>query len=124
MTWQTAFAILEALLTIGSLILGVATVWVTIASAVRTFVLPRAQNAFLTRLVFISMFRMFDLYMNWRKIYTYERRDRILAYFAPVSLLILPVVWVIYIILGYMFIYWSMGVRPWEQALTVSGSSS
>ena len=29
----------------------------------------------------------------------------------------------IYITLGYMFIYWSMGIRPWEQALTVSGSS-
>jgi hypothetical protein len=123
MNWQTIFAIAELVVSVGSFLLGVATVFVTIASAVRTFVVPRPQNAFLTRVVFQAMINLFNLYIKWRKINTYEGRDRVLAYFAPVTLLILPVVWVMYMILGYMFIYWGMAVRSWEQALTISGSS-
>lgn len=115
--------VVQLIVTIGCLLLGAVTVWITLASAVRTFVLPRSQNAFLTRAVFANMQRVFNLYMKWRKIYTYEGRDRVLAYFAPVSLLILPVVWVIYIILGYMLIYRGLGVATWEEALTISGSS-
>jgi len=108
MTWPMMVAVVHVVVTAGCFLLGVATVYVTVASAVRTFVVPRAQNAFLTRLVFVNMFRLFDLYMNKRKIFTYEGRDRVLAFFAPVTVLMLPVVWVLYIILGYMFIYWSM----------------
>ncbi|MBZ0299703.1 MAG: hypothetical protein K8J31_08190 [Anaerolineae bacterium] len=114
---------LETLVNLGCFALGAITVYVTLASAVRTFVVPRAQNAFLTRLVFLNMWSLFQLYIRWRKIDTYEGRDRVLNYFAPVTVLILPLVWVTYIILGYMFMYWSMGVRGWEQALTISGSS-
>ena len=114
---------LETLISIGCLLLGMATIFATVAAVVRTFVVPRAQNAFLTRIVFILVLRFLNLYMKWRKINTYAGRDRVLAFFAPVTLLLLPVVWVIYITLGYMFIYWALGVRPWEQAFTVSGSS-
>jgi hypothetical protein len=46
-----------------------------------------------------------------------------MALFAPVSLLLIPVVWVILISLGYACIYWALGVRPFGAALTMSGSS-
>src|SRR6185312_4284130 len=53
----------------------------------------------------------------------FAARDRILAYYAPVSLLVLPVVWVAMIILGYTLLFWSVGAGdPW-QAFTESGSS-
>lgn len=123
MAFQTVLSALDVIVSIGCFLLGVSTVYVILSSAVRTFVVPRAQNAFLTRSVFISVSRLFNLYIGWRKIDTYEGRDRVLAYFAPVTVLILPLVWVTYIILGYMFIYWAMGVRGWDQAFTVSGSS-
>ncbi len=117
------FTILDTVVSILCLLLGAATIFATVASVVRTFVVPRAQNALLTRIVFIVVVRFLNLYMKWRKINTYSGRDSVLAFFAPVTLLLLPVVWVIYITLGYMFIYWALGVRPWEQAFTVSGSS-
>jgi hypothetical protein len=120
---QFIFTLVEIILTIGCFLLGIATVYATLSSAVRTFVVPRAQNAYLTRMVFIQMGRVFHTYLKWRKIESYEGRDRILAYFAPVTLLILPVVWAIYSIIGYMFIYRAMGIATWEQALTISGSS-
>lgn len=123
MTLQTALSLLDTLISLACFALGATTVAVTVASAVRTFVVPRAQNAYLTRLVFINVGRLFGLYLTWRKVNTYEGRDRVLAFFAPIALLMLPIVWVIYIMLGYMFIYWAMGIRPWEQAFTVSGSS-
>lgn len=117
------WALLDALLSLGFFLLGLVTIYVIISSVIRSFVLPRAQNAWLTRLVFINVRVMLNQYMNWRKINTYEGRDRILAFFAPVSVLLLPVVWLIFITLAYMFMYWAMGVRPWAQAFTVSGSS-
>jgi len=117
--WQ----VLDALLSLGCFVLGLTTVFVIISSVIRSFVLPRAQNAWLTRLVFINVRRLLNTYMNWRKIYTYEGQDRVLAFFAPVSLLLLPIVWLIFIALGYMFMYWAMGVRPWAEAFTISGSS-
>jgi hypothetical protein len=115
--------VLDAIVSIPCFLLGLTTVAVTVASAVRSFVVPRSQNAFLTRMVFINVNRLFNLYMKWRKIRTYEERDQILAFFAPISLLLLPIVWLTYICLGYMFMYWAMGVRGWEQAINISGSS-
>ncbi len=123
MTLENLSPLFDVLLSIVFFALGILTVIVIIGSVIRSFVLPRAQNAWLTRLVFIIVRRFLNSYMNWRKVDTYEGQDRILAFYAPVSLLMLPVVWLIYITLAYTFIYWSMGVRPWSLALTVSGSS-
>jgi hypothetical protein len=54
---------------------------------------------------------------------TYRGRDRIMAFYAPVSLLILPVVWLILISLAYTAIYWALGDGGWKQSFTLSGSS-
>jgi hypothetical protein len=104
-------------------LLGLSAVIATIISAIRTFVLPRSDNVWLTRMVFVNVRRVLLLWMRWRKIESYEGRDRIMAFFAPVALLMLPVVWLLYIFLGYMFIYWALGIRPWTAAFTISGSS-
>ena len=103
--------------------LGAGLVLGTIASAVRTFVVPRAQNSLLTRFVFLTSGRLFNLYMTFRRYRQWRERDRVLAFFAPVTLLILPLVWVVCITLGYALIYRALGVGDLETALTVSGSS-
>ena len=95
----------------------------TIASAVRTFVVPRAQYSLLTRVVFLGMGRVFNLYMRLRGYDDWPQRDRVLAYFAPVTLLILPVVWLNCLTFGYAAIYRAFGVPDWESAITISGSS-
>src|SRR5215472_8252167 len=104
-----------------AVLLGVAIIVGTLVSAVRTFVVPRSISDWLTRRVFRSMRRIFDTVVL--PIRTYRGRDRIMAFYAPVSLLILPVVWLILISLAYTAIYWALGDGGWKQSFTLSGSS-
>ncbi|HRV90598.1 MAG TPA: hypothetical protein P5526_00370 [Anaerolineae bacterium] len=99
---------------------GYVVIW-TLTSAIRTFVLPRSDNVFLTRLVFQSIFRVFQLRIRWAKSYT--ERDWVMGFFSPVALLVLPVVWLTFISLGYMLMFWAVGERPWYDAYLLSGSS-
>ena len=78
---------LRGLLVAGSMVVVV----FTMLSAVRTFVLPRAANTFLSRLVFVTIRRAFDRVV--RRLDTYERQDGVMALFAPIGLLALPVAW-------------------------------
>lgn len=100
---------------------GVLIVGYILAAAIRTFVLPRGEDVWLTRWIFRAVYIPF----RWctRRTRTYDQRDRILTLFAPTALLVTPVIWVTLIILGYALIYWGMGVRPMEAAITLRGSS-
>src|SRR5262249_14930382 len=102
-------------------LLGVALVGFTILSAIRTVVLPRATSSFLTRATFINMRRIFDLIAPRRR--SFEFRDRVLALYAPVSLVSLPGTWVALVIVGFTGVYWGMGVNPLSEAFIISGSS-
>lgn len=99
----------------------------TLLSAVRTFVLPRSDNVWLTRQVFMNTNRLFR-FMG-RKSTTYAERDRYMAFFAPVALLTMPIVWLTLVTLGYTGIFWAVGVyppgNPWsfQEAFNLSGSS-
>ncbi len=123
MSEQQAALLAETLARALFFCLGAGLVLGTIASAVRTFVVPRAQNSFLTRFVFLTSGRVFNTYMAFRRYRQWRERDRVLAFFAPVTLLVLPLVWVVCITLGYAMIYRALGVSDMETALTVSGSS-
>jgi hypothetical protein len=101
--------------------LGLWIVFYTLMSAIRAFVLPRGDNVPLTRYTFRWVARPF----LWRasKAATYAERDRVMALFAPVTLLVLPVVWIILVISGYTLMYWAIGVGTLYDAFKVSGSS-
>jgi hypothetical protein len=100
---------------------GLAIVVMTVSSAMRTFVVPRGENVFLTRLVFQSLRRLFSLRLHWAN--SYAIQDRVMAYFAPTGLLLLPLVWLLSITIGYMAMFWALGVQPWFEAFVLSGSS-
>jgi len=102
-------------------ILGATFVFWTLSSAIRSFVLPRSDNVFLTRLVSQALFRLFQLRLRWAS--AYPERDRVMAFFSPVSLLTLPVTWLACITLGYTAMFWAVGVRPLYEAFWLSGSS-
>lgn len=93
----------------------------TFLSAVRTFVLPRSSPTLLTRVVFLFMRDLFSL--AERRAASYEQRDRILALYAPLSLLTMVPVWLICILIGFIGMFWAAGDRSWYQALRISGSS-
>ncbi len=91
-----------------------------ILSALRTFVLPRASNDVVARTVFHATRRAFDVVAGPSK--PYERRDRLMAYFGPVSLIVLPGTWIVIVIVGYTAMFWAIGV-PIYEAFAASGSS-
>lgn len=101
--------------------LGLALVAATVSAALKTFVLPRGINVRLTAVVFHGVRALFRLRI--RRAASYEERDRVMALFAPVTLLVLPVVFLTLTLLGYAAIFWAAGQRPFTQALRLSGSS-
>jgi hypothetical protein len=100
----------------GALIVGA-----TLMSAVRSFVLPRGDATVLTRAVFLTTRTLFNARMRLSR--TYEDRDRIMALFAPISLLIVPFVWLVFVGGGYTLVYWGFSRPSWWHALEDSGSS-
>lgn len=104
-----------------AVVAGAAVVVVVLASAVRTVVVPRAQQVRLARAVFVAVRRVFEL--RARPTRTYEERDRVMALFAPVALLVLPAVWVVAVGAGFTLVQWGLGVDGLRDALVVSGSS-
>jgi hypothetical protein len=94
--------------------------WVLL-SAVRTVVLPRGDPVLLTRAVFLSTRRVFDLWVRRAK--TYEDRDHAMALYAPLSLMLLPGTWVALTITSFTTIYWALGTESVRTAFLLSGSS-
>jgi hypothetical protein len=49
-----------------------------------------------------------------------QRKEQALAFYAPVGLLSLPVVWLACLLLGYTGVYWSLGASSWADAFAIS----
>lgn len=109
------------LMRLGALGVGLFIVIGTLISAIQSFVLPRAINVWLTRVVFIVVGYFFQA--RARKARTYEEQDAIMALFAPLTLLIMPVVLLTLILVGYMFLFWALDPQPFGVELRLSGSS-
>src|SRR5688572_13916531 len=101
--------------------LGLITVILTLSSALSTFVLPRAARSQLNRIVFGLLRRLIDFVVHFAK--TYRRRDAIMAYYAPIGLMLLLPTWYILILVGYAAMYWSLGVGDLFAVFRLSGSS-
>lgn len=91
-------------------------------SAIRTFVLPRGAPTPLTRAVFVSMRAVFN---GMTKLggHTYEARDRIMALYAPLTLLVLPMVWLAMVMGGYLLLFHAVSLSGWRESFDTSGSS-
>jgi hypothetical protein len=104
-------------------LLGLILVIRTILSSVRTFVLPRSQQENLTRYVFLFVRFGLERLMQITSASTYEQRDRILAFYAPLGMLTLLPVWYALVGIGYALMFWAVGVPSWFEAFRESGSS-
>jgi hypothetical protein len=94
--------------------------WV-LAGAVRTVILPRGEPVPLTRAVFLTIRALFDLRL--KRVRSYTERDRVMARYAPVALMVLPGVWVACVIASFTAVFWGLGIEPLGRAFQVSGSS-
>lgn len=109
------------LLQILSFVFGVTVVIWTLLSAVRAIVLPRGEQVFLNAFIFRVLWVLFRIRL--KRVTDYSGRDRVMAIFGPIGLLLTPVVWIALILIGYTFIYWGLGVQPLSAAYVLSGSS-
>jgi hypothetical protein len=113
---------MEIALRVVSVIAGTSLVFAAVASAVKTVVIPRQASSIITRGVFSALHRVYDLVTPASM--SYQRRDRVLATFAPLGMLGLLVTWISLTFLGYAGIFWGLdGGTSVTVALELSGSS-
>ncbi len=104
-----------------AVVAGVFIILATLMSAVRTVIVPRGVPVRLGRRVFRVMRWIFELRVG--RDASYVRRDRIFALYAPVTLLVLLITWMVLEYLGYTLVYLGIGIEPVSEAFEVSGSS-
>ncbi len=102
-------------------VVGALLVVVVVDSAVRTFVLPRGVTVVYSRFVFTIVRRGFKFVA--KRLDTYEARDRVMALYAPFTLVLLPFTWLVLVVGGYMLMFRGFGVSSWRTAFDESGSS-
>lgn len=103
---------------VAAFVLGLFIVKMTLLSAIRTFVLPRMAQDQLVRWTFVVVRRLFEFRL--RNLTTYEERDSIMAFYAPIALLSLVPTWLTAVLLGYMLMFAALDPST---AFDMSGSS-
>jgi hypothetical protein len=104
-----------------AILAGLLLLFATLGSAVKTVILPRGEVSYITRVVFITVRRGFNLIA--RPSAPFERRDRILALYSPVALVATLATWLILVGSAYTLIFWGVDHMSWRHAFEVSGSS-
>lgn len=102
-------------------IAGLATVVLTIGAAIRSVILPRAVHSRLTEKVFFLVRLLVRIRIGPRA--PYERHDRIMAFYGPLTLLTLLAAWLVLVMIGYAGMYWAIGVGSVRESFVLSGSS-
>jgi hypothetical protein len=100
---------------------GAGLAWFALYSAIETLVLPRSAPDLVARIVFRSTRWLFELRVRRAK--SYARRDRLLAFYAPVALLLLLPAWLLLVLLGFTAMFWAVAELSWYEAFRISGSS-
>src|SRR4051794_12803861 len=101
--------------------LGIGLLVLVFDSVIRTFVLLRAATPLVTRVVFIGLRSCFNLVARAAR--TYDGRDSVMSLFGPIGLLMLPAVWSLMILGAFTAMFHALGVRGFERAFEMSGSS-
>lgn len=102
-------------------IVGVLIVLRALLSAIRTFVVPRGAYDGISSAEFRFLGWLFGRIA--RPNLSYERRDAILALFAPIGLVILPIILLALVLAGFAAMFWALEPGTIEAAARQSGSA-
>ena len=102
-------------------VVGLVLVLGTFGSAVRTMVVPRGMPTVIVRVVFASLRHLFRAVAG--RADDYRGRDRVMALYAPLGLIVLPMAWLTVMAFGYTLVYWGLDDSSIRDALRLSGSS-
>ncbi len=101
-----------------SLLFGTLIVLAILGSALKTVVLPQEGFPRLAQAVFALVYRL--LVHRWHN----ESRGKALrGLYAPVSLVSLPLVWMLLMVVAFTFVFWGTGSLTVDKAFEISGSS-
>ena len=106
---------------IGLGILGGAIVLVVLDAAVRSFVLPRGVAVSLTRMVARMSRAMFQVAV--RRADTFAHQDRIMALYAPITLLLLPAAFLVGVFIGFTGLFYAATGSDAGTVFRYSGSA-
>jgi hypothetical protein len=112
---------MDIFLRILAIIFGTLLIIFALFSAIKTLVIPRAMSDRISTKTFSVIRWLLNIPLRWAR--TYQTRDRVMIYYAPLALLALLPVWLILVTLGYTGIYWGLGIPNWYEAFLLSGSS-
>lgn len=106
---------------VGAFFVGFAIVAATVMSAIRTIVLPHGRSANLTRFLFVSVRRVLSI----RQFLPVSdgRHHEIQSLYAPLTLVLLPLMWITTSLAGFTLIFWSLGIDGWIAAFKYAGSA-
>ena len=90
-------------------------------SAIRTIILPRSSNDWITRMAFLAVRFVLDFIAPPKRPFAW--RDRVFAYFGPVGLLSAAVTWILLVFAGFTLMYWGTGAPTLTAAARESGSA-
>lgn len=102
---------------------GLALIFIALRSLVQTFVLPRSARDGIVVAVARALLWLFRAVLRLRGVHTYEQRDGLMAFYAPVLLLMLPPVYLAFISIGYALLYLSLGFGDFAACFELSGSA-
>ncbi len=112
---------MEIALRIVAVVVGTALVIVAMGSAIKTVVLPRASVSYVTRWVFVGLSIVFRLIAH--PSLSQKKRDRRLAWYSPVGLLLTLATWLTLVLVGFSLIFRGVEDLSATDAFDLSGSS-
>jgi len=102
-------------------LLGLGIALSTLFSAIKQTVLPGRKKVRLTRAVFRNTFRLFRFVAV--RMPSDQARDAIIAFYAPMSVMLLPLTWAILLIIGFTTMFWAVSEPSLGTALSLSGAA-
>lgn len=104
-----------------SFVIGVVIVQAVLRSAVRTVAVPRGEQTYLTRKTFLLLRVVYDAISDRQR--TLEGRERTMARYPAITLLVLAVTWAVLVTVGYAFMYFGVGAHSLKDSFYISASS-
>ncbi|OON70664.1 hypothetical protein [Hymenobacter sp. CRA2] len=100
---------------------GLFIVVIVMSAAIRSFVLPRNESVLINNWLFRAIRWVFDAIAA--RASTYGQRDRVLALYAPVALVALPIFWLWLLSVAYTGIFWGLDEGHVFRCYRISNSS-
>ncbi len=104
-----------------SFVAGLLIVQAVLRSAVHTVVVPRGEQTFLTRKTFLAMWVPYSLIGRRQR--TNADRERSMARYAPLTLLVLAVTWAVSVTVGYILMFFGVGAHSLRDCFYLSAAS-